>query len=34
MSQAKTGKPFVMPPNLEIQVVNYILRIQGIGFGL
>jgi hypothetical protein len=34
MSQAKIGKPFVMHPNLEIQVVNYILRMQDIGFGL
>jgi hypothetical protein len=34
MSLAKIGKPFVMPPNLEIQVVNYILRMQNLGFGL
>jgi hypothetical protein len=34
ISQAKIAKPFVMPPSLEIQVVNYILRMQYIGFGL
>jgi hypothetical protein len=34
MSLAKNGKPFVQPPDLEIQVVSYILRIQDIGFGL
>jgi hypothetical protein len=27
-------KPFVTPPNLKIQVVNYILRMQDLGFGL
>jgi hypothetical protein len=34
MSLAKIGKPFVIPRDLEIQVVNYILRMQDLGFGL
>jgi hypothetical protein len=33
-SQEKIGKPFVKPPDLETQVVNYILWLQDLGFGL
>jgi hypothetical protein len=33
-SLMKTGKPFKMPPDLEIKVINHIVSIQDLGFGL
>lgn len=30
----KTGKPFVMPLDMEINIINYILSMQDLGFGL
>jgi hypothetical protein len=33
-SMVKIGKPFVMPLDTEIKIVNYILRMQDLGFGL
>jgi len=33
-SMVKIGKPFVMPFDIEIKIVNYILSIQDLGFSL
>jgi hypothetical protein len=33
-SLMKTGKPFKMPPYLEIKVINHIVGKQDLGFGL
>lgn len=33
-STAKIGKPFLMPPDIEIKILNYILKMQGIGVSL
>jgi hypothetical protein len=30
----KIGKPFVMPPDIEIKILNYIISKKGIGFRL
>jgi hypothetical protein len=30
----KNGKPFVLPTELELKVVNYVTKMQDIGFGL
>jgi hypothetical protein len=32
-SVAKIGKPFVMPPDIEIKIVNYIISKKDLGFG-
>jgi hypothetical protein len=31
---AKIGKPFVMPPDTAIKIVNYIISKKDLGFGL
>jgi hypothetical protein len=31
---AKIGKPFVMPPDIEIKIVNYIISKKDLRFGL
>jgi hypothetical protein len=33
-SLVKIGKPFEMPPDLEIKAINHILSIQDLGLGL
>jgi hypothetical protein len=31
---AKIGKPFLMPPDIKIKILNYILNMQDLGFSL
>jgi hypothetical protein len=33
-SMAKIGKPFVMPPDIEIKILNYILNMHNLVFSL
>jgi len=30
----KIGKPFVMPPDIEIKIVKYVISKKDLGFGL
>lgn len=33
-SMAKIGKPFLLPPDIKIKILNYILNMQDLGFSL
>jgi hypothetical protein len=33
-SMAKIGKPFVMSPDIEMKIVNYVISKKDLGFGL
>jgi hypothetical protein len=33
-SMVKIGKPFLMPPNIEIRILNYSLNMYNLGFSL